>query len=406
MTLARLNRILLSSILVCLTASAATIPVGSKSKFKTPCQAFANAKDGDTLLLDAATTFDGDVCAITRNRLTIRGVNGRPHIRSADKSFQGKAIWVVQGNDNIIENIEMSGVHVPSHNGAPIRLEAGSLTLRGVSFHDNEEGFLTTAAPGHIQIDFSEFARNGDGRGYAHNIYIGGGHTFEMRFCTVQAAVVGNLVKSRAKETRLLYNRIGGETYGSESWEVDLPDGGNALLVGNIIVQGPQSPNPNMISFMTEGAQPGSTLRMAYNTVVNLGRPGVFIQPGPRAQFQGVLTHNIFQGPGRLTTPSGQVALDLRDNLWGTDARFVSAERQDFRLQPNSPARGKVVRATQEEEIMLPRFQYRPEACGQDRPAASLQDLGAIASGVSWPASDRTCPLYTPEPGPASSSRR
>ena len=64
------------------SAQAATLAVGPDKTFTTTCQAFAAAGDGDTIEIDAAGTYSGDVCGIYPGNLTIRGVNGRPKIRN------------------------------------------------------------------------------------------------------------------------------------------------------------------------------------------------------------------------------------------------------------------------------------------------------------------------------------
>src|SRR5687767_9999190 len=51
----------------------ATLQVGPGKTYAKPCAAFAAAADGDTIEIDAGR-YDGDVCAIARNDLTIRGV--------------------------------------------------------------------------------------------------------------------------------------------------------------------------------------------------------------------------------------------------------------------------------------------------------------------------------------------
>jgi hypothetical protein len=96
----------LFSLLAATPCLAATISVGPSGQHPAPCAAFAAAQDGDTIEIDASGTYDGDVCPIARSSLTIRGVNGRAHIDAAGQDSGGKAIWVVQGNDTTIENVE------------------------------------------------------------------------------------------------------------------------------------------------------------------------------------------------------------------------------------------------------------------------------------------------------------
>jgi hypothetical protein len=156
------------------SAQAATLSVGPGKVFTTPCQAFGAAGDGDTIEIDAADTYSGDVCGIYPSNLTIRGVNGRPKIDAAGRYSMGKGTWVVEGNSTTVENVEMFGAAVPDQNGAAIRLDGMHLTLRGVYFHHNENGILTNNdGVSNIVVENSEFAFNGYGSGYTHNLYIG-----------------------------------------------------------------------------------------------------------------------------------------------------------------------------------------------------------------------------------------
>src|SRR4051812_16256438 len=90
-------------------ARADTLSVGPEGKHTAPCAAFAAAADGDVIEIDSTGSYVGDVCGITKNRLTIRGVNGRAKIDAGGKNAQGKGIWVVQGDDTTIEGVEFTG---------------------------------------------------------------------------------------------------------------------------------------------------------------------------------------------------------------------------------------------------------------------------------------------------------
>jgi len=48
----------------------------------------------DTIHLEAAGSYNDNVHARTKIRLTLSGVNGRARIGAASQSSQGKAIWV------------------------------------------------------------------------------------------------------------------------------------------------------------------------------------------------------------------------------------------------------------------------------------------------------------------------
>src|SRR6476469_6551789 len=164
--------VLFGTLLTALPAGAATLTVGPGKMFARPCAAIAAASDGDTIEIDAAGSYAGDVCAIAKNGLTLRGVGGRPKIDAAGSNYGGKGIWVISGNDTTVENIEFSGATVPDKNGAGIRQEGSNLTVRGCYFHDNEDGILSGGGTGtEIIVEYSEFANNGNGDGQSHNMY-------------------------------------------------------------------------------------------------------------------------------------------------------------------------------------------------------------------------------------------
>ena len=180
---------------------ASSFRVGPGLRYETPCQAVEAAVPGDTIEIEASGHYSGDVCKWSKNGLTLRGVRGRARIEAAGRSAQSKAIWVIAGDDRLIENIELFGSKVPDHNGAGIRHEDRNLTIRNCCFHNNEEGLLTAnRADSEVLVEFSEFADNGSGNGQTHNLYIGRIAKFTLRFSYSHHARTGHLVKSRCAE--------------------------------------------------------------------------------------------------------------------------------------------------------------------------------------------------------------
>jgi hypothetical protein len=55
--------------------------------------------------------------------LTLRGSGGRAHLQAFGKSAEGKAIWVIKGNNVVVENIEFSDAAVASLNGEAYALK-------------------------------------------------------------------------------------------------------------------------------------------------------------------------------------------------------------------------------------------------------------------------------------------
>ena len=78
--------------LVASAAAADTLSVGPGKTYQKPSTAIAAAKEGDVIEIDPAGTYDGDVCRIATNKLTIRGGGrGRVKLPAAGKISGGKA---------------------------------------------------------------------------------------------------------------------------------------------------------------------------------------------------------------------------------------------------------------------------------------------------------------------------
>jgi MYXO-CTERM domain-containing protein len=318
-------------------ASAATRAVGPGKTYAAPCAAFAAASDNDVIEIDAAGDYDGDVCGVSKNGLTIRGASGKAKIDAAGKNAQGKAIWVISGNDTTVENIQFTGAKVPDLNGAGIRQEGKNLTVRGCVFRDNENGILAGDNPdSHILIEGTEFDHNGAGDGYSHNLYINHVGKLTFQFNWSHRAQIGHLLKTRAAENRILYNRLTGED-GTQSYEIDVPNGGTTYVIGNIVQQGAATDNPSLLAYQQEGthaSNPGHDLHVVNNTFVN-DRAGnaTFVAIGGSVTTKAVIRNNILSGSGVLTNQAGPVA---SDNVTASDC-FVDALNFDYHLVDGAP---------------------------------------------------------------------
>lgn len=318
---------------------AATWNVGPTRTYTMPSQVSTLVGNGDTVLIDAGT-YQSDVARWQADNLVLRGFNGMARLESNGLSYGDKAIWVIAGNNTTVGYVEFFECTSTSNNGAGIRQEGQDLTIRNCYFHDNENGILAgTVAGSTILIEYTEFGYNGYGDGQSHNLYINNIDSLIFRYNYSHHAIIGHELKSRAHVSLVLYNRISDETAGTASRSIDLPNGGTVIIIGNVIEQGPNSPNGNIIGYGLEGLinPTAHELYVVNNTIVNNRSSGTYVHVQNGTAFYKSC-NNILAGPGTLLsgTPTTQ---DVQNNYVVPvipNAGFMNASAYDFRLTGSS----------------------------------------------------------------------
>lgn len=304
--------------------------VGTNEAIPTIAAAARLAKDGDIVEIQAGE-YHGDVAQWPQKSLTIRGVGGHARIIAAGQNVAGKGIWVIQNGNFTVENIDFIGARVYDKNGAGIRFENGQLTVRNCLFYDNQNGILANrSANSTIQIEDSEFGYNGSGDGLSHNIYVGQVASLTVTGSYFHHANIGHLLKSRAAKNDIRYNRITDEDGGRTSYELDLPNGGVSLVIGNLIQQTRATENSTIIAFGEEGyAWPNNALYLSNNTIVN-DHPhgGAFLRAALGAKI--ITANNLLVGPGKYHSPQAINSLNDAHVTWSA---FVQPSRYDYRLK-------------------------------------------------------------------------
>lgn len=365
------------------------VPVGPARAQHTVASALTLARAGDVLAIDPGTYVD-DIAVIRASRVTLRGIGERPHFESRQSiAYQagsdlknGKALWVVRGDGVRLENLELSGVRVPDGNGAAVRGEGRDLSICRSFLHDNENGFLG-AAHGRLSIEYSEFARNGRGdSGRTHNVYVDAGpepgDELRFRFNYLHHVSMGHQLKTRARWNLIAYNRMTDEADGNSSYAIDVPNGGLAFVIGNVLQKGVEADNSTLIAYGEEGLTPhwNHRLYVASNTLVGDRRPTVFVAVADGAEWFR-LVNNLIVGEGTLVKGKRP----LPDSNVRTDApQFADRAAFDYRPVHGSPAAGRaVVVAPADGESLVPAYEYRHAARRRLRPASQAPDAGAFA---------------------------
>jgi hypothetical protein len=231
-------------ILLCGSASAATLDVGAGKKYPNPSAAAEAAHDGDHIVIAAGEYFD---CAFWRaSNLVIEGAGPEATVIT-DKACGGKALFVIDGDNIVVRNLTLTRARVPDGNGAGIRAEGGSLTVEHVRFVNNQDGILSSALPqATILIRDSEFLRNGtceNGGGCAHGIYINETKLLRIERTKFFETKQGHHIKSRGARTEIIDCDIADGPNGTASYSIDIPNGGSVLLRNTKIEKGPKSEN-------------------------------------------------------------------------------------------------------------------------------------------------------------------
>ena len=253
--------------------------------------------------------YHGDVAVVALPRLTIRGLGAGAVFHADGEDVEGKAMLVVRG-DVLIENLEFRGARVPAGNGAGIRFERGRLAVRRCRFFDNEMGILT-ANDADMELDVvdCEFGAAPRHEGMLHHLlYVGAIGAFSIRGSRFSGGWRGHLLKSRALRSRVLYNQLDDRPAGEASYELEFPNGGHNVVLGNLIAQSALTQNPDLLSMGAEAHDGmGGSLVLAHNTLVNAA--------GAQARFVHVwaerlagetpvhMANNRFVGPGQLDLP-------------------------------------------------------------------------------------------------------
>jgi hypothetical protein len=250
-----------AQILIAVHANADTLTVGPDRQFPSPSEAAHAAHDGDTVRIEPGAYYD---CAIwSQNHLTISGTG--PGVVITDTTCQGKALFIVAGNDVTITDLTLARARVPDRNGAGIRLEGQGLTLERVRFLNDEVGLLAGAGGAStINISDCDFEDGGvGGQRPTFAVLVGEIKLLRIAHSTFNG-VKGGQISTGAALTELLGNRI--NTGAGEAPAVAvMVAGGGMIAEDNLFSIGPNVPRP-ATAVLAMGTGP---LRMQHNRMEN-----------------------------------------------------------------------------------------------------------------------------------------
>ncbi len=327
------------------SAAAETLLAGPKGEPLSLQAAVARARDGDTVDL-LPGDYRGQTLLVAQRRLTLRGVGQRPVVHGDGQRSTARALWTVRGGQVRVQNIEFRGARSQEAAGAGLRQEGGDLTVVDCVFSDNEHGILATNdAAAQLTIERSLFsaAPRVEG-GLPHLLNVGRIGRLVVRGSRFEDGFEGHMIKSRARESRIEYNLLNDGPGGASSYEIELPAGGQAVVLGNVIAQGPGSQNRVLVAYGSEGqaAWPENSLHLAHNTLVNgLWTPAWFLRVWSDRLPEGtdvVAVNNLLVGPGIFWLGAPGHFLGNRPATLGM---LADAATMAFELPPDGFWRGR-----------------------------------------------------------------
>ena len=281
-----------------MSAHARTLEVGAGKTYAKPSDAAAAASSGDRILISPGQYFD---CAVlAANNLTIQGVGDAAAVVLTDKTCQGKALLVIDGDNTTISNLTLTRARVADGNGAGIRAEGGSLTVDGVHFINNQDGILTSANPAMVlTVRHSVFTKNGVCQeSCSHAIYAGKIASLVVQDSIFRDTRDGHDIKSRAARTEVTGCDIQDGPTGTASYLIEAPNGGALIVRDNTLEKGPLSGNHTAaISIGAEGVdQATPEITVDHNRMTNDGNYRTALVNNLTATEASVLG-NTLRGP-------------------------------------------------------------------------------------------------------------
>jgi hypothetical protein len=336
-------------------AAERVLRVGPSQAVRSLAQAARLAREGMRIEVEAGD-YRADVASWNLDDLSLVAVGGRVRLIADGAHAQGKGIFVISGRGVSVEGFDFIGARVPAGNGAGIRFERGSLRVRDCRFSDGEMSLLTNNDPAaELVVENCEFshARPRAGDRPAHLLYAGTIARLTVSGSYFHHGRIGHLLKSRAAVNHILYNRLSDEADGRASYELEFPNGGRCVVIGNLIQQGPLTENAHLISFGAEGYKHRQNeLWLVHNTLIDQ-RPvgGIYLRAAPGAAGMHVI-NNLLVGGGRFDPAPGW---RLRHN-----PEIGAQDLVGFALKPASRWRGSAVDLGAEGMASLrPTRQYR-----------------------------------------------
>lgn len=228
-------------------------------------KAFDNVNPGGIIRLEPGRYTEGATLKKGKDGVLI---SGAPGVVFDGAVVGAKGTFIIQSDNVTIDTIECRNVSVGHRNGACVRHESRDLTLKNVRFINNENGLLTWKDSNKILIEDSLFEGNGKA-GRAHGLYISGAQQVIVRRTRIVGSKdEGHGIKARTRYL-LVENSVVASLEGNDSYLIDIPNGGTAVIRNSLLVEGANTSNWFIMSYGVEGLRyDKNSLKLEKNIIV------------------------------------------------------------------------------------------------------------------------------------------
>jgi len=213
-----------------------------------------------------------------------------------DQSIEDKGTFVVDA-DASFTGLDITGASGDGI-GAAFRHQSGNLLVRRTKIHRCQNGLLGPAryVDCALVVDDCDVFDNATGTGQTHGLYVGEITTFTCTNSRFRATNIGHHIKSRALCTTIRNCEVGTEFKGNESYNIDVPQGGDVAIVGCHLRQGPLTDNAVMVNFAGERNPHPSSSLVVTDTVFESTSGGIGIRIHANADVVARVENCVFTG--------------------------------------------------------------------------------------------------------------
>ncbi len=351
------------------TSAGPVYRVGPDEPYQTPSVLADVVPDGAVIEIAAGQYLDTPI-VWRQSNITIRGTGGFARFVKQTGGSVPPGFWTFEGDGILLENLWFSEFSSPARDATAVLHSGGRMTIRGAYFYRNDNAVRAAGERVSLTIEASTFDNNGARRGAGHTINVVDAARLVVRASFIQGAAGGAHIRSAARTTEVLYNRLTDGLLGEADAIVDASGSETAHLVGNVVHKSSKALEGDVV--VHRGAPSGGLLAVLHNTIVTENAYGVIFTIGDGVEAQ--LVNNLLVG--KAATLEGE-ASELGTMRAPEDALY-RAERYNYQLRAGASAIDAAAPVPDALAHLAPRSQYAHPLRLAPRPDDGKPDVGAL----------------------------